>query len=44
MCGKALKHVLFDRLQMLLGEAELYPNIVIGFQNKLGTQDAMLQV
>ncbi|XP_077548095.1 uncharacterized protein LOC144160815 [Haemaphysalis longicornis] len=33
-----------NRWQRYLEEAEVYPNTVIGFRNKLGTQDAMIQL
>ncbi|XP_072142785.1 uncharacterized protein [Dermacentor andersoni] len=42
--GKALEHVLMNRWQRYLEDSGLYPNTVIGFRNKLGTQDAMIQL
>ncbi|XP_077548775.1 uncharacterized protein LOC144162169 [Haemaphysalis longicornis] len=42
--GKLLEHVLMNRWQHYLEEAELYPDSLIGFRSKLGTQDAMLQL
>lgn len=39
---KVLEHVLMNRWQRYLEESELYPNSIIGFRNKLGTQDAMI--
>ncbi|XP_077550056.1 uncharacterized protein LOC144163094 [Haemaphysalis longicornis] len=42
--GKALEPVLMNRSQRYLVEAELHRNTVIGFRNKLGTQDAMIQL
>nr|XP_050028077.1 uncharacterized protein LOC126523519 [Dermacentor andersoni] len=40
--GKVLEHVLMNRWQRYLEESELYPNSIIGFRKKLGTQDAMI--
>lgn len=40
--GKVLEHVLLNRWQLYLETAELYPNTLVGFRAKLGTQDAML--
>lgn len=40
--GKLLEHVLLDRWQRYLEESGLYPDSIIGFRNKLGTQDAMI--
>lgn len=40
--GKVLEHVLMNRCQRYLEDYELYPNSIIEFRNKLGTQDAMI--
>lgn len=40
--GKVLENVLMNRWQRYLEDSGLYPNSVIGFRGKLGTQDAML--
>lgn len=42
--GKLLEHILMTRWQQYLEEAELYPDSLVGFRSKLGTQDAMLQL
>ncbi|XP_077550626.1 uncharacterized protein LOC144163745 [Haemaphysalis longicornis] len=42
--GKVLEHVLLNRWQRYLEDGGLYPNTIIGFRNKLGTQDAMIQL
>lgn len=42
--GKVLEHVLANRWQEYLEQAELYPNTMIGFRRGLSTQDAMLQL
>ncbi|XP_077547993.1 uncharacterized protein LOC144160638 [Haemaphysalis longicornis] len=42
--GKVLEHVLLNRWQRYLEDGGLYPNTIIAFRNKLGTQDAMIQL
>ncbi|XP_077530888.1 uncharacterized protein LOC144142932 [Haemaphysalis longicornis] len=42
--GKVLEHVLMNRWQEYLEDNDLYPDSMIGFRNKLSTQDAMLQL
>ncbi|KAM7313459.1 hypothetical protein ISCGN_003323 [Ixodes scapularis] len=42
--GKLLEHILMTRWQQYLEEAELYPDSLVGFRSKLGTQHAMLQL
>lgn len=40
--GKVLEHVLMNRWQRYLEESELHPNSIIGFRNKLCTQESMI--
>lgn len=40
--GKVLEHVLNNRWQRFLEDNGLYPNSMLGFRERLGTQDAML--
>ncbi|KAM7298485.1 hypothetical protein ISCGN_019080 [Ixodes scapularis] len=42
--GKLLEHVLLSRWQQYLEDSGLYPDSIIGFRKKLGTQDAMIQL
>ncbi|XP_077553383.1 uncharacterized protein LOC144168228 [Haemaphysalis longicornis] len=42
--GKLLEHVLLNRWQSYLEEADLYPDTLLGFRTKLSTQDAMLLI
>ncbi|XP_077547903.1 uncharacterized protein LOC144160455 [Haemaphysalis longicornis] len=50
MCRMCVMESHLDRLeedkewQRYLEDSRLYPNTVIGFRNKLGTQDAMIQL
>lgn len=40
--GKVLEHVLLNRWQRYLETEELYPNTILGFRERLSTQDAMI--
>lgn len=42
--GKGLEHVLIDRWQRYLEDRGLYPNTMLGFREKLSTQDTILLI
>ncbi|XP_077548041.1 uncharacterized protein LOC144160720 [Haemaphysalis longicornis] len=42
--GKVLEHVLNNRWQRYLEEKGLYPDSMLGFRERLSTQDAMIQL